>query len=90
MNGGAVAGIAVGAVFVAALIVVLAYLWRTRRSRKARELENANEGTYLDKSGLHDNILSQRPDSAMLPHHPEPSQTSRGYGYDPFAPFGGT
>lgn len=89
---GAVAGIAVGGVFVATMIAVLLYLWRSRRQRRVSESDKGNEAIFLDKTDMHDNILGRRPDSAMLPIHPTPHQastSSRGYGYDPFAPFGG-
>ncbi|KAJ6783910.1 hypothetical protein PWT90_03777 [Aphanocladium album] len=92
VNTGAVVGIAVGGVFAAALLLGLFYLWRSRRNRALKQVENGSEPAFLDKSGLHDNIFGRRPESAILPRHPTPhqaSENSQGYGYDPFAPFGG-
>lgn len=91
INVGTVVGIAVGGVFVAALVIALWYLWRSRRNRASRNSDTGAEAAILDKSGLHDNILGYRRGSAVLPRHPTPHQASngRGYSYDPFAPFGG-
>ncbi|KAM3510204.1 hypothetical protein MY10362_000122 [Beauveria mimosiformis] len=90
INTGAVVGIAVGGAFAAALVAVLLWLWRNRRNRAAEEAEDGSEPVFVDKSRLHDSIFGRRPTSASLPRHPTPHQaTGRGYGYDPFAPFGG-
>ncbi|KAK8150944.1 hypothetical protein G3M48_002834 [Beauveria asiatica] len=90
VNTGAVVGIAVGGAFAAALVAVLLWLWRSRRNRVAEEVEDGSEPMFVDKSRLHDSIFGRRPTSASLPRHPTPHQaTGRGYGYDPFAPFGG-
>ncbi|KAH8720638.1 hypothetical protein HC256_001025 [Beauveria bassiana] len=91
VNTGAVVGIAVGGAFAAALVAVLLWLWRSRRNRAAEEAEDGSEPMFVDKSRLHDSIFGRRPTSASLPRHPTPHEaTGRGYGYDPFAPFGGT
>ncbi|KAM3514781.1 hypothetical protein MY11210_001622 [Beauveria gryllotalpidicola] len=90
INTGTVVGIAVGGAFAAALVAVLLWLWRSRRNRVAEEAEDGSEPVFVDKSRLHDSIFGRRPTSASLPRHPTPHQaTGRGYGYDPFAPFGG-
>ncbi|TQV95803.1 hypothetical protein IF1G_05632 [Cordyceps javanica] len=93
INTGAVIGIAVGGVFAAAgLLVFLLWLWRRRRGRAATEgTADGDEPALVDKSRLHDSIFGRRPTSASLPRHPTPRQASErgGYGYDPFAPFGG-
>ncbi|KAM3532043.1 hypothetical protein NHJ13051_000419 [Beauveria bassiana] len=90
INTGAVVGIAVGGAFAAALVAVLLWLWRSRRNRAAEEAEDGSEPMFVDKSRLHDSIFGRRPTSASLPRHPTPHEaTGRGYGYDPFAPFGG-
>lgn len=92
INSGTVVGIAVGGVFAVALLVGLLFLWRSRRNRGLKEVETTHEPAFIDKASLHDNIFGRRPTSASLPRHPTPQQASdngQGYGYDPFAPFGG-
>lgn len=80
-----------GGVFAAALLVVLLWLWWSRRNRGAAdETEDGSAPVDVDKTRLHDSIFGRRPTSASLPRHPTPHQVSGpGYGYDPFAPFGG-
>lgn len=97
INTGVVVGIAVGGAFAVALIAVLIWLWRSRRrNRGVKEIEReaGNESMFVDKTRLHESIFGGRPsrrrESATLPRHPTPHQASeQGYGYDPFAPFGG-
>ncbi|KAJ4165601.1 hypothetical protein LMH87_007225 [Akanthomyces muscarius] len=98
INTGIVVGIAVGGAFAVALIAVLIWVWRSRRRRnrevKEVERENGNESLLVDKARLHESIFGRRPSrrrgSTTLPKHPTPHQASgQGYGYDPFAPFGG-
>lgn len=97
INTGVVVGIAVGGAFAVALIAVLIWLWRSRRRNrglKEMEIEAGNESMFVDKTRLHESIFGGRPsrrrESATLPRHPTPHQASeQGYGYDPFAPFGG-
>ncbi|OAA64940.1 hypothetical protein ISF_04350 [Cordyceps fumosorosea ARSEF 2679] len=101
INTGAVAGIAVGGVCAAALLVVLLWLWKRRRNNRVAEEAADNLSDHapvvaaVDKSRLRDSIFGRRPTPpTSLPPHPTPqhhhqASTGQGYGYDPFAPFGG-